>query len=162
MLNLVAYVVSVSAFVGPMDVNQDYLKNAEWAIGEWSREQVAEEDRNIFKKGDPVRLEWRFAWTTNKNALTVNNFIKAKGETTGQLDALFGWDKSRQQIIGAGFATDGAAGIGWKLTLEVDQLTVTTGNVKWVFKKLDKDRMSLTYTDGSVVTFDRVKKKQVL
>jgi hypothetical protein len=160
MPNLVAYLVYVAALVGPLESNQDHLKNAEWAIGEWHREQLAEEDRPIFKKGDAIVLQWHFAWTTNKNALTINNFIVANGKTTGQLDALFGWDKSRQQIIGAGFPTAGAAGMGWKLNAETDRITVITGSKQWVFKKTNPDKLVLIYTDGTEVDFQRIKKKQ--
>ena len=160
MPNLVAYLVYVAALVGPLESNQDHLKNAEWAIGEWHREQVAVEDRPIFKKGDAIVLQWHFEWTTNKNALMINNFIVANGTTTGQLDALFGWDKSRQQIIGAGFPTAGGPGMGWKLNAETDRITVITGSKQWVFKKTTPDKLVLIYTDGTEVDFQRIKKKQ--
>ena len=150
-------ILALSVFAVQTNANYDHLKEMEWAIGTWRRAAAVESDQQGGTKAGAHH--WRFAWTPNKNALLISNYVTAGDKTTGQLDSLFGWDRKKQQVHGAGFSTNGGAGSGWVLEPEKDEFTIRTGAV-WVFKKKGKDRLEVQNSRGDTHVYVRVGKSR--
>ena len=127
-------------------------------MGNWRREAVADTDTRNANKGDKFSKDWRFAWTANKNAVLITQLVSVNGKTVGQLDSLFGWDKGKQQIVGAGFSTDGGVGGGWTINADDETLTITANSSNWVFKKMGKDTLVVIDNRGNRREYRRVKK----
>ena len=110
MLYLAAFFALASSSFAQIETNAEQLKALDWATGSWHHEGVAARDTPHLKRDTKYSKEWKFVWTANKNALLITQLITVDGKPVGQLDSLFGWDKRAEQIVGAGFSTDGGAG----------------------------------------------------
>lgn len=126
-------------------------------IGTWRHQKVLAADSPSAEKGDTAVTQWTFAWTAEKNALTISQFISVNGKTTGRMDAIFGWDKRQQRIVGAGFATNGAAGSGWTMSPGDGRLAITAGSNTWVFRLDGSDTLVLESGGGTCTNYQRVK-----
>jgi hypothetical protein len=84
-------------------------------------------------------------------------FISVNGQSAGRLDSIFGWDKRQQQIVGAGFATGGAAGSGWTLSPADGKLAISAGFSVWLFKMPGDDTLVLENANGERTEYQRAK-----
>ena len=149
MLHLAPLILTSLASIGQVQVNYEHLKAAESFIGVWQHEQAGTNGAGV--------TQWTFAWTADKNALTISQFISINGKTTGRMDAIFGWDNRQQRIVGAGFATDGAAGGGWTMSPGDGRLAVTAGSNTWVFRLDGSDTLVLESGRETRANYQRAK-----
>ena len=84
--------------------------------------------------------------------------MAVNGKAVGQVDSLFGWNKTKQKVVGSGFSTDGGAGGEWTITMSDESFTITVGSSDWVFSKKEKGILAVTTASGKRHEFRCVKK----
>ncbi len=114
--------------------NAKRLAPLEWVIGTWK----ASDSKGKVKKGDKMTKVWRFAWTPNQNALLISQIMTTNGKITGQLDALFGWNRREEAIIGTGVGTGGISGSGWTLKIDKSSFAIVVRDSQWDFRRKEK------------------------
>jgi uncharacterized protein (TIGR02246 family) len=94
--------------------NYAHLKQLEWLIGEWTSENPA--TRVV------ASLDCR--WIKNKNFVSIEEVVKAKGEETSAVTRIVGWDPAGNQLKSWVFDSQGGNGEGLG----------TRADHKWTFK----------------------------
>ena len=148
-LGLVFLAGQAQAEEKPVSSNYKHFEKMTWAIGAWQPTKA--------KKEKPFK-EWRFAWTANKNALLITQMVLNNGKPEGQLDSLFGWDKQKEEIRGAGFGTDGITGAGWVLQVDKNKFTIVVGSSEWVFTLKKDNQMTVENPQGQTTNYRRTSK----
>ncbi len=111
MLSRSVLILMASVVLGQTSANeppQNGLKAFQPFMGKWKGEVSLEAQIEGFAAtGDKVTANLEYAWTKNRNGISVHVSATFNGKTLDFTDGMITWDPQKKQIIGLDSLTDG-------------------------------------------------------